>query len=176
MATKGRSTMRQQTYRVEGNAVRKQAPARRRQEDERRRSYSKEDKRRAQIRRRTQRNRERALYMNPAYVAFLSLCVILTFVICGCYIHLQSNITTRLSTISSLESQIVDLQSDNEEALQNIETSVDLDTIREKAASMGMIYPDSSQITYYNLQEEDGMTQYSTTAEDNSSNLSSLFK
>lgn len=168
--------MRQQTYRVEGNTVRKQTPAGRRREDEKRRRYSKEDKKRAQMRRRTQRNRERALYMNPAYVAFLSICVLLTFVICGCYIHLQSNITTRLSAISSLESQIVDLQSDNEEALQNIETSVDLDTIREKAASLGMIYPDSSQITYYDVQEEDGMTQYSTTAEENSSNLSSLFK
>lgn len=168
--------MRQQTYRVEGNTVRKQNPAGRRQDEEQRRQYSKEAKKRAQIRRRTQRNRERALYMNPAYVAFLTVCVILTFVICGCYIHLQSNITTRLSTISSLESQIVDLQSDNEEALQNIETSVDLDTIREKAASLGMIYPDSSQITYYDMQEEDGITQYSTTAEDDSSILSSLFK
>ncbi len=176
MATKGRSTMRQQSYRVEGNTVRKQNPARRSGENAGRRRYSQEDKRRAQIKRRTQRNRERALYMNPAYLAFLTVCVILTFIICGCYIYLQSNITTRLSRISSLESQIVDLQSDNEEALQNIETSVDLDTLREKAASLGMIYPDSSQITYYNLQEEDGMTQYSTTAEDDSSVLSSLFK
>jgi cell division protein FtsL len=176
MEAKRRSTMQAQTYRIEGNTVRKQAPAQKEEGKKQRRQYTEEDKRRAQSRRRAQRNRERALYMNPAYLAFLTVCVLLTFVICGCYIHLQSKITTSLNTISSLESQIEDLQSDNEEALQSIETSVDLDTIKSRAEGLGMVYPNSSQITYYNMQEEDGMTQYSTTAEDNTSILSSLFK
>ena len=153
-------------YEIEGSAVRKAAPQRYTREreslrEERRLRERERDLRREK--RRAKKNRERALALSPAYVAFLSVCICVTFLVCGCYVFLQSQITNRINSVSSLQSEILDMKTQNEEAKQKIETSVDLNAIREKAINeLGMVYPDSSQIIYYDTDNEDSMTQYST--------------
>ena len=59
-------------------------------------------------------------------------------------------------------SQIADLKADNDEAYKRINTSVDLDSIRNTAMTeYGMSYAKESQIVYYTVNDDDYMNQYS---------------
>lgn len=108
------------------------------------------------------RNQERALRMSKSYVAFLTMAVMVFGIFTGAYIHIQSEMTARMNQISSLESQIADLKADNDEAYKRINTSVDLDSIRNTAMTeYGMSYAKESQIVYYTVNDDDYMNQYS---------------
>jgi len=108
------------------------------------------------------RDQERALRMSKSYVAFLTMAVMVFGIFTGAYIHIQSEMTARMNQISSLESQIADLKADNDEAYKRINTSVDLDSIRNTAMTeYGMSYAKESQIVYYTVNDDDYMNQYS---------------
>ncbi len=160
------------SYYVDGNTVRQtSAPVREFPEVERQRKIKEENRKqreRQEIRRRAaQRNRERAMYMSPAYVAFLCVCVCLIFGVCATYIHLQSSISNHINNIAALENEVINAKASNDETLKTIETSVDLESIKYKAMhDLGMVYPSSSQIVYYSVDESDSMTQYSDIPEE----------
>lgn len=100
--------------------------------------------------------------MSKSYVAFLTMAVMVFGIFTGAYIHIQSEMTARMNQISSLESQIADLKADNDEAYKRINTSVDLDSIRNTAMTeYGMSYANESQIVYYTVNDDDYMNQYS---------------
>ncbi len=158
--------MEKRTFYVEGNTIRKTAPAKEYPEIRRARKakerMQEERRRKERAVRAAQRNQERALYMNPAYVAFLSMCVVALCVVCGVYINLQSDISSHISNIASIENDIINTRSANDEALNAIESSVDLSSVKYKAMhDLGMVYPRASQIVYYSVDESDSMTQYS---------------
>lgn len=95
----------------------------------------------------TRKNRERARYMNLAYVFFLSVAMAVTGVVLIGYIWIQSGITTSVERISSLESQVNNLKLENDEALGRIENAVDLEEIRRIAITeLGMVYAQEGQI------------------------------
>lgn len=176
MAVQKKSNLKKETYYIHGNTVKRvdAVPNREKTSPERRRDFEKEREqhRRNKIDKRTRRNRERALYMNKGYVMFLTACACCMFLVCGCYIYLQSEVTTHLNTISSLEGQVVDLKSDNDSTLQRIETSIDLSAIKDKAINeLGMVYPTSSQIVTYDVDESDTMTQYSDVPSEKSASI-----
>lgn len=153
-----RNQRKAQAY-VEGNTVRKLNAVPEREYREERERREREQDRRA--RHAAQRNRERAMQMSPAYLVFLTLSVILTVGVCACYIQLQSDISSRMRNIASLESQILDLQMENDAAMKRIETSVNLDEIKETAMNeMGMVYPGEEQIVYFTVDTNDYMNQY----------------
>lgn len=93
------------------------------------------------------KNRDKAVYMNLGYVLFLSASLLVAgFVLIG-YIRLQSEITSSVKRISSMESSLNSLKVANDEEYSRIESSVDLDEIRRIAITeLGMTYPDESQI------------------------------
>ena len=148
----------ERNYYVDGNTVRRMeaVPDYRRERRER-----EEREREEQLRRRkrqVRRNQERQLRMSKRYVVFLTV----FGVFAGTYIKIQSDMTARMNTISSLESQIADLKADNDEAYKRIRMSVDLDSVREKALNeLGMSYAKESQIIYYTVDNDDFMNQYS---------------
>lgn len=155
-------------YYVEGNTVRRaeaapdytQAERLRKERQERiAREQEEEHRRRARIAR---RNQERALRMSRRYVLFLTMAVLMFGCVAGFYIKFQSDVTTRMKTISSLESQIADLKAENDEAYKRINTAIDLDSIKNTAMTeYGMSYARESQIIYYSVGEDDYMHQYS---------------
>ena len=60
-----------------------------------------------------------------------------------------------------LENEVMDLKTDNDAAEKKIETSVDLESIRKKAMEeLGMVYPTSEQIVYFQIDSSDYMNQY----------------
>lgn len=143
---------------VEGNTVRKRNAVPQRITRER-------EEREQEVRRRvdhqTRVNRERAMRMNPAYLIFLTLAVGVVVGVCGLYIKLQSELSGFRKHVAVLESQIFDLRAENDAALNRIETSVDLDEVRDTAQnSLGMVYPSQEQIIYFTVDTNDYMNQY----------------
>lgn len=166
---------------VDGNTVRKadpqpSDPARRHNEELKARRMAWEEEERAQrTARRLQRNRVRAMRMNRIYAAFLSVCVCVIFGICFQYIQLQSEASTLKSSITALQSEVNDLEADNEEQLQNVETAIDMSEILDRAMNdLGMVYPDSDQIVTYEADTSDTLTQYTEISSSGSSILSGI--
>lgn len=153
--------MRNGTY-IDGNTVRRMeaAPDYRREREERiRREQEKEQQRRQRA---IRRNQERALRTSKSYVAFMTMAVLIFATFTGLYIKIQSDVTVRMKTISALESQIADVKADNDEAFKRINTSVNLDAVRNTAMTeLGMSYAKESQIVYYSVGDDDYMNQYS---------------
>lgn len=156
-------------YYIDGNTVRRLEAApdyrsveRERKERERQR---REKEREAELRRKkriARQNQEKAMRMSRGYVVFLTMAVIVAGVFAGAYIKLQSDVTTRMNHIASLETQIADLKADNDAAQKRINTSTDLDVIKDTAINqLGMTYANADQIIYYSVDNEDYMNQYS---------------
>jgi len=144
---------------VDGNTVRKAEP----EPDYRRKQQQRErEERRRKNQKAARRNQERELRMNRGHLVFLSIAVGITCLVSAAYIHLQSNITTRMNNISALESEISNLKTDNDTTLKRINTSIDMSQIKEQAmGKLGMVYATQEQIAYYNIDDTDYMTQYS---------------
>ena len=145
------------TY-IDGNTVRKTREVPDPRQEKIRRE---EEERRARNRRIARRNQERELRMNRGYLIFLSAAVGITCLVCAAYIQIQSEITTHMNNISSLEKEIADLKTENDTTLKRINTSIDLNEIKEKAmGELGMVYASEDQVAYYNMEDTDYMMQY----------------
>lgn len=93
------------------------------------------------------KNRQRAKYMNLAYVLFLSVALAVTGVVLIMYIRLESGITSSVQQVSRLESQLNNLKVENDENLNRIESAIDLEEIRRIAITqLGMVYAQEGQI------------------------------
>ena len=123
---------RRESY-IDGNVVRQpeRAPERRRQYEEK----SPEQLRKERMRRNAARqNQQRALSMNRGYVAFLAC--------------------------ATIESEIADMKSDNVAAEKRLETTMNLDQIKDAAIGLGLVMPGSDQVRYYSVENSDYMNQY----------------
>lgn len=153
---------------IEGNTVRKLEPASPRRNEvvhrelERKQEIDKvREERQRQARIAARRNQQRALQMSPGYVLFLAAAMITLVGVCGVYLQLQSNITGRMKSVAVLESQVANLKTDNDAALKRINTSVDLESIKNTAINeLGMVYPAKDQIVYFHIDTADYMNQY----------------
>lgn len=145
------------TY-VDGNTVRKTRVV----PDERQERIRRErEAQRAKNRKIAKRNQERELRMNRGQMVFLAVAVGVTCLVCASYIQLQSSITTHMNKISALEKEIADLKTENDTTLKRINTSIDLNQIKKQAMEdLGMVYASEGQVSYYNMEDTDYMTQY----------------
>ena len=145
---------------MDGNTVRRLEGE---PEERRRKQLEKERKERQKKNRRVaRRNQEKALRMSMGYVSFCTMAVLISCVVCVTYIQLQSDITSRMKHISTLESQITDLKADNDAAIKRIDLSTDLEDVKYKAIhELGMKYAGPGQIVYYTVEDSDYMNQYS---------------
>ena len=122
---------------------------------------SREELERERLRRRAaKRNQQKAMSMNPGYVAFLTVATMVCFAVCAMFIHVQSDITTRMADIASLETQIAETKAENTAAEKRLETTMNLDQVKAAAAAMGLTYPGREQIQYYTVENDDYMNQY----------------
>ncbi len=155
-ANDGRANSRQSTY-VYGSAVKKAEIRPGTQEQKRAKPPQKK------LSHTARKNRDRARYMNFAYVFFLTMAMGVTgFVLIG-YIWIQSSITTSVKRISSLESQLNNLVQENNEALGRIENAIDLEEIRRIAITeLGMTYAGEGQIVEIPESGSDYVRQYSS--------------
>lgn len=153
---------------IDGNTVRKMEAVPQRRSDEvheelnRKQEQDRErEERQRKARMAARRNQQKAMQMSPGYVAFLVIAMTAMAGVCSIYLQLQSEITTRMKNIASLESQVLDLKTDNDAVLKRINTSVDMEYVKNTAVNeLGMIYPAEDQIRYFKVDAADYMNQY----------------
>ena len=107
------------------------------------------------------RHQEQMMMVTPQYVIFLSMALIITCITVMFYIKLQSDITTRLRSIASLESSLDTVKVNNDAVAKRLETAGDITMVKKEALKMGMNYAGEDQIVYYTIDSSDYMTQYS---------------
>ena len=113
--------------------------------------------------RRTQveQNRQRALSMNLSYVLFLSVAAVAVVMVCIFYLRLQATSTQLQKKTVSLQTQLKNLQIENDIVYNEIISGVDLEQVREVATEeLGMTYPSQSQIVSYEAVSSDYVKQY----------------
>ncbi len=109
---------------------------------------------------RTRKNREKASHMNIGYVLFLSAALLFAGLVLIGYIQMQTQITTSLQTIASLESQLNTLRMDNDEAYSRITSDIDLEEVKRVAINeLGMKYAEEGQIITYSSDGYDYVRQ-----------------
>lgn len=144
---------------IEGNVVRQResVPGRSVQPAEKTREQLHQERMRKNAAR---QNQQRAMAMDRGYVAFLAAATVVCFLVCAIFIYLQSDVTTRMANIASIESQIAEVKADNVAAEKPLETTMNLDQIKEAAKNLGLIMPGSEQVRYYSVENSDYMNQY----------------
>ncbi|MCQ2536325.1 MAG: hypothetical protein MJ110_05075 [Lachnospiraceae bacterium] len=95
------------------------------------------------------------------YTFYMVFVVAATVILMSRYIDLQSAITIKLREIAKLETQIQELQADNDAIEKRLATQVPVITVKEQALSkLGMGYAKDSQIKHYSVDNVDFMSQY----------------
>lgn len=153
---------------IDGNTVRKlhPEPSRRSKEihrelvEKQKREREQRERKRA-VRAAARRNQEKAMQMSPGYVMFLVLATAVMVGVSGIYLMLRSELTGRIKHVATLKSEVLELKTSNDAEQKRIDTSVNLDEIRQKAMEeLGMVYPGEGQIQYFEIDSSDYMNQY----------------
>lgn len=152
--------MTEKKYYNYGSTARQLDPVRRYPEPRIPEPQQPERKRQPKIDTQTRKNRQRQEVVNGTYVMFILAISIILGTAFIYYLSLESSIASRSSNITSLQMEISDLSMENDAALDAIENSVDLVTIRTKAEEMGMVYITSNQIIEYQSPTADYVIQY----------------
>lgn len=149
-------------YYVNGSTVRELEEARPVRPEHKSREEIERARREKNARLAARRNREKAMGMSRGYVAFLTLCVILSAVSAFILIGTQASISNRMRSVAAMQSQIEDLRADNDARYKEITTSVDLNYIKDVAMNkLGMDYATEDQVVYYSVEKNNFMDQYS---------------
>lgn len=113
------------------------------------------------VSRQVQKNRNRALHVNAAYVVFLAIAATVVLLLCVNYVRLQSEMTKNSKRVTALQEELANLKEENTTKYNAVVDSVNLDEIRDRAINqLGMKYATSDQIVEYNNPAADYVKQY----------------
>ena len=124
------------------------------------RSQEEAHRRNTDIRIAARRSREQVMHMNRRYAVFMAFLVVaMTLCLIG-YIKLMSDISATNKKIASLESQLTEMKSSNNEVYNELTGNVDLEEIRRIAIDeFGMKYAEQDQIVIYSDTKGDSVRQ-----------------
>ncbi len=152
MANNYKYDMRQITY-IDGNTVRKEAvftsPSQQPFTEEKRKI-----------------NKRIAVNKEPARISWISMvgilvAVVITLMLCIEYVQLQTDIRVRLENINDMEDELNSLLSENRALENQVSSYIDLDYVYDVATTqLGMQYPKSDQIVYYEDVNSEYVRQY----------------
>ena len=100
--------------------------------------------------------------MHPAFAVFLAFAVFVTLGFCVKMLSMQAMVAEQSTEITALQSRLEALTDDNNAYEARINGSLNLESIRERALAMGMVYPSEGQVLYYELSEDDYVRQYAS--------------
>jgi len=107
------------------------------------------------------RNIDRDTSMNPGFMLFLTLAMVVTGVVCIQYIKLQSSVTGYTDKISALEIQLEEVRASNDDYESRIKGAVGLEDIKKRAMDdLGMTYASDDQIVVYESDGTDYVRQF----------------
>lgn len=106
----------------------------------------------------TRYNREKAKHMNIWYVLFLVAALFLCAMVLINYIQSQAELTAKISEISQLEKELNTIKRSNDEEMERLESSMNLEEIKRRAIiELGMIYANENQVIIYQSPNQDYM-------------------
>lgn len=106
----------------------------------------------------TRHNREKAKHMNIWYVLFLAAALFICSIILIDYIQSQAELTAKISEISQLEKELNTIKRSNDEEMERLESSMDLEEIKRRAIiELGMVCANENQIIIYQSPDQDYM-------------------
>lgn len=98
----------------------------------------------------TKKNRAKQYAWGPAYIALLTVCMVITGGMLMYRVKLEAMVTSQVATVNMLEKQLNDLRVANDEEWSRVNNSIDLEEIRRIAISeLGMTYAQEGQIVTY---------------------------
>ena len=68
--------------------------------------------------------------MNLPYVLFLTTALVITGIMLIGYLQVQSSLTVSVKRVATLESQLNDMRLSNDEQLERINTSIDMEAVK----------------------------------------------
>jgi cell division protein FtsB len=109
----------------------------------------------------TRKSIDRDTGMNPGFMLFMTLAMVLTGIVCVQYIRLQSSLTTYVNTISAMERELQGLRAENDDYESRIKGAIGLENIKKRAMDeLGMTYASDDQIVVYNSDGTDYVRQF----------------
>lgn len=110
------------------------------------------------------------------YCIFLGFACVLTLTLGSYYLQQQAISTGSQKTIAGLESQLADLKKKNADELNRIESSVNLDVIRDIAVNeLGMVYATGENVIMYENTTQNYVSQHQEIPKEDTSGLKSVF-
>ena len=109
----------------------------------------------------SRRKADRDAGMNPGFMLFMTLAMVLTGIVCVQYIRMQSSLTTYVETISAMEIELQSLRAENDDYESRIKGAIGLENIKKRAMDeLGMTYASDDQIVVYNSDGTDYVRQF----------------
>lgn len=164
---KERANKRTQTYRteVQGNVVRKiyvEPP------------YHQEEQPRPE---KVHHRKHKQNALSIPYCIFLAAACVVTLLICANYLQLQAVNANNQKNITSLEGQLAEMKKDNADALNAIQSSINLEEIRRIAIEeMGMVYATEENVILYKNNSRNYVSQYEEIPQEEQSSLKSVLE
>ena len=102
------------------------------------------------------KNREKAHHMSLGYVVFLVAALCCTGIVLVNYLQIQSKVTRAAEVVSTKEQELNNLKLSNDETLNRINSSIDVEEIKRIAiGELGMTYASEGQIITYTSEGND---------------------
>ena len=118
---------------------------------------------RRQLSHETRKNREKARQISIRYVTFLMGAEIASAAFLVNYIQMQSELTTKITEVSRMESELNSLKLSNDEEYSRITSNINLEEIKRIAiGELGMTYATEGQVITYASSSNDYMRQADT--------------
>lgn len=122
------------------------------------------------------RRQERNTLSIP-YCIFLAVACVLTLTLGAYYLQQQALATSSQKKIASLESELAELKKVNADDLNRIETSVNLEEIRDIAINeLGMVYATEENVVLYKNTSQNYVSQYENVPQEEESLVQSIIK
>lgn len=121
--------------------------------------------------------RQESTNLSVPYCLFLAVACVLTLALGAFYLQQQALSTSSQKTIASLESQLAELKKTNADDLNRIETSVNLEEIRNIAINeLGMVYATAENVVMYENTKQNYVSQYEEVPQEEESLIKSMIK
>lgn len=111
------------------------------------------------------------------YCIFLAVACVLTLSLGAYYLEQQALSTSSQKKIASLESELAELKKVNADDLNRIETSINLEEIRDIAINeLGMVYATQENVVLYKNTSQNYVSQYDEVPQEEDSFVKSIIK
>lgn len=123
------------------------------------------------------RRKEARSTMSIPYCLFLTVACVFTLAMGAYYLQQQALATSSQKKIATLEDDLAELKKDNADELNRINSSVNLEEIRDIAINeLGMVYATEENVVLYKSTTQNYVSQYEKVPQEEDSLLKSIFK